>query len=416
MTARILVLEDDESLRLVITKALSRAGFEVRATASAQTAIDRVVKAEADLLIADVVLGQENFLDRIDEITRARPDFPVIVISAQTTAATAINAARRGARRYLPKPFDLDDLIEAARSAIAGGGPARPAPRRQEGYSGLIGRSSAMQPVFQAIGRLAANRLPVLLTGPEGSGRATAARALHKARGGQDLAEAGPARLDALGLRVFDQAADGFVLRRAERWSEAAQGCVLEFLETGRDIAVYVTAQPGVADRLDPVLFNRLAAAEMALPPLRTRDGDAHLLFDHAFARLGCRVELSREALDFVTRWSWPGEVLELERVASRLASAGQSGPISAAALQQVLMPDRAGGGAGLAAAVELAAQERFAEGAGVAGKQIQDIVDESLIRAALAHCGGVRRDAAALLGWNRNTLARRIDALELDL
>lgn len=416
MSARILVLEDDESLRLVITKALSRAGFEVRATASPATAIDRAIRGEADLLIADVLLGQENFLDRIDEITRARPDFPVIVISAQTTAATAINAARRGARRYLPKPFDLDDLVDAAGAALSGRQPAERAARPAESFAGLIGRSGAMQSVFQAIGRLASNRLPVLLTGPEGSGRATAARALHKARGVRDLVEAGPARLDAQGLGVFEQGADGFLLRRAHRWSEIAQACVLEFLESARGIPVYVTAGPDAANRLDPALFNRLAAAEIALPPLYTREGDARLIFEQALIRLESRLELGADAVAFIGRWSWPGEVLEVERAASRLVLSGQQGPVSAAALQQVLIPSGSREGDDIACAVEQAAARHFATEQADTGKHIQDIVDAALIRAALAHCGGVRRDAAAKLGWNRNTLARRIEALKLDL
>jgi two-component system nitrogen regulation response regulator GlnG len=109
MTERVIVLEDDESLRLVMTKALSRAGFQVRATASPETAITQLARREGDALVADVLLGNENFLDRLDEVARVRPDAPVIVISAQTTAATAIGANLRGAYEYLPKPFVIND-------------------------------------------------------------------------------------------------------------------------------------------------------------------------------------------------------------------------------------------------------------------------------------------------------------------
>ncbi|WP_158291636.1 response regulator [Marinicauda algicola] len=417
MSARILVLEDDESLRLVMTKALSRAGYEVRATASAQTAIDRVVRGEADLLVADVVLGQENFLDRIDEITRARPDFPVIVVSAQTTAATAINAARRGARRYLPKPFDLDDLVAAARSALSGAAEQAPgrAPARGS-FGGLVGRSGAMQAVFQAIGRLSGNRLPVLFTGPEGSGRATAARALHEARGGKALAEAGPQRLDRDGLAVFEGAADGVLLRRADRWSARAQESVLEYLEARPDAAVYATGTPDVSGVLERALYDRIAAALVELPPLRIREGDARLLFEAALQRLGANSALSREACAFIDRWPWPGEVLELERAAARLVSEGLGGTVRAQDIQAVLAWNAPPAADGLSGAVEQAASRWFTQGEGEAGRRVQDTVDAALIRAALAHCGGVRRDAAALIGWNRNTLARRIEALGLDV
>lgn len=412
MKARILVLEDDESLRLVITKALARAGHDVRATASAQSAIERMLKGEADLLVADVVLGQENFLDRIDEITRTRPDAPIIVISAQTTAATAIDAARGGARRYLPKPFDLDELTGAVGEILAGH--AAPAPRRKRddgGFAGLIGRSPAMQHVFQSIGSLTRTRVPVLITGPEGSGRATAARALNRARGESALLEAGPARLASEGLRLFDSEPRAVLLRRAERWSEPAQDAVLEYLEARPDALVYATGTPDAREHLAAPLFHRLAASEIAIPPLRERAGDARLIFENVLAARGAAGILDAETAALVERWPWPGEVLELERVAGQIALDARPTPDR---LRTLLAHNRVAG-PGLAAAVEQAAAERFAK-AEPAGPAVQDAVDAALIRAALAQSGGVRRDAATLLGWNRNTLARRIEALGLKL
>jgi len=178
MTRRVLVLEDDDSLRFVISKALSRAGFDVRATASPDTAMDRMIRREADALVADVLLGRENFLDRLDELARLRPDAPVVVMSAQTTAATALGATRRGAYEYLPKPFNLDELVEILDKALKPSGPRASA--REEDMGGLVGRAPAMQEAFQALARLARTSAPVLITGPEGSGRAAAGRWLHR--------------------------------------------------------------------------------------------------------------------------------------------------------------------------------------------------------------------------------------------
>lgn len=416
MSARILVLEDDESLRLVITKALARAGHEVRATASAQSAVERTARGEADLLIADVVLGQENFLDRIEEVTRARPDLPVIVISAQTTAATAIHAARGGARRYLPKPFDLDDLAAAVEEALAGEARPRRGPSAGHGgYAGLIGRSRAMQTVFQAIGRLSRNRLPVLLTGPDGSGRAAAARALHAARGGTHLLEGGPARLKESGLSFFEAGADGFLLRRAERWDEAARACVLEVLESGRDISVYATFDPGSGTELETLLHDRLARAQIAVPPLHERENDAVLLFEHTLEKLGSSRELGEPARELLSRWPFPGEVAELERAASAIATGVNRSEVKAEELRAALTRSQ-GAQANFSVLLERLAAQRFAHGGEGAGREIQNVADAALIRAAMACSGGVRRDAAALLGWNRNTLARRIEALGLDV
>jgi len=118
MAHRVLILEDDESLRLVIAKALSRAGFEVRATASVDAALERLSRREADVLLADVLLGRENFLDRLEEVKRVRPDAPIIVMSAQTTARTAIEAGKAGVYEYLPKPFDLNDMVAVVKRSL----------------------------------------------------------------------------------------------------------------------------------------------------------------------------------------------------------------------------------------------------------------------------------------------------------
>lgn len=415
MTARILVLEDDESLRLVVTKALSRAGFDVRATASPQSAIDRMIGGDADLLVADVVLGQENFLDRIDEITRVRPDAPIIIVSAQTTAATAIHAAKRGARRYLPKPFDLDELTRAVSACLAahpGRSGETSRPTKSGGYEGLLGRSRAMQTVFQALGRLSRVVCPVLLTGPEGSGRATAARALHTARGGRKLIELGPARLDREGPGAATGEADGLLLRRADMWSERAAQQVREWCEAQPATNVYVTGSPTVRNALPDALYFLIGAGLVELPPLRDREGDLDLIVDHVWSRLSPERSLSGEVRTALSRWAWPGEVRELEFVLTRLSLC----EMPSAEFLAGLLAQAGEHAEALEAAVIDAASRAFASGQAEPGRSVHDRVDAALIEAALSRTGGVRRDAATLLGWNRNTLARRIEALNLDV
>ena len=421
MSKRVLVLEDDESLRLVISRALTRAGFDVRATASPDTAVERMARREADLLVADVLLGEENFLDRLEEVGRVRPDAPVLVISAQTTAGTAIKAVAGGAYEYLPKPFDLDALVAAAGRALKTGPAPAAARDRLNPFGELVGRSPAMQEAFQTLGRLARASVPVLFSGPEGAGRASAARMLHRARrAGDPLIEAGPSALRRTDGGLVAQAeGGGLLLRRAERWSEPVQEMVLEWMETPSPDAplVYVTAGPDAREHLMPILWERLAVGHVRLPPVRERGEDGLAIFEHHFSRHARNaVRIGEDARRFILDYPWPGEAAEIERAAARLAVQGRRDALGADELREALRPD--GGpdpeaalfdAASRFAALKLADQETdVAESAGRA-------VDRALIETALAMCGGVRRDAAARLGLNRNTLSRRMAALGLD-
>lgn len=415
MNERILILEDDDSLRLVISKALSRAGFEVRSTATPQTAVDRMAAGEADALVADVLLGKENFLDRLEEVARLRPDAPVIVMSAQTTAATAIGAARQGAFEYLAKPFDLNDLVQILQRALKHA-PSEPRKDR-DGYGGLVGRSSAMQAAFRSLGRLAKRSEPVLIVGPEGAGRAAFARVLHAESGRPGaLIEAGPERL-ADSPRVLDEPAAAFLLRRAEGWDARTQGRVLERLEAETPGAprFIVTAGPEVRGTLPHALINRIAVGLLELPPVRQRGADKALLFRHYLSKAGRdRFTLSDEAAAFVNQEGWSGEVLEIRRTAERIAAQGVPGAVSAQDVAEAMAAPRA---ADPETALQDAAARYFASRAGAddLAASAQAALEAGLIRAALDAAGGVRQDAARRLGMNRNTFARRIAALGLE-
>jgi two-component system nitrogen regulation response regulator GlnG len=415
MSNRVLVLEDDDSLRLVISKALSRAGFEVRSTASPQTAVDRMTAGDADALVADVLLGRENFLERLDEIARVRPDAPVVVMSAQTTAATAIGAAKRGAFEYLAKPFDLNDLVDILERALKRP-PRRPRSER-EGFGGLVGRSAAMQAAFRSLGRLAKRRDPVLIVGPDGSGRGAFARVLHRESGRDSaLVEAGPERLhDQPGL--LDQDADAILLRRAEAWDARTIGRVLERLEseTPGGPRLIVTAHSDVRTTLPAVLIDRLAVGLLDIPPLRSRGEDRALLFRHFLAKAGeGRFSLSEDGAAMINTLGWTGEVLELKRTAERVAALGVPGEVGPGDIEAARAAPRS---ADPDTALQDAAARYFASAAPGDELAVRAMaaLDSGLIRAALEESGGVRQEAARRLGMNRNTFARRISALGLD-
>jgi two-component system nitrogen regulation response regulator GlnG len=418
MKRRVIVLEDDESLRLVITKALSRAGFEVRATASPDTAIERMARQEADALVADVLLGRENFLERLSEVTQVRPNAPVIVMSAQTTVATALGANKGGAYEYLPKPFDINDLTDLLTRALEGEGGRSTAKHAAAGER-LIGRSPAMQDAFRAMARLAQSKAPVLITGPDGTGRATAGRLIHLQGGvSGPLVEAGPQEFASQTADLWESAQGGsLLLRRAEDWTPTSQAFIREKLEqeNAPGPRLIVTAADTISDHLGPALLHLIGIGRVALPPLHQRGEDRALLFEAFLEAADPSFKLTAAGAAYVNAHAWPGEVLQLKRTAEHIAAQGARGPVGPESIAEALSgrgnrnPDDE---------LETAAIRYFAalndtQGDNLAARaQLQ--LERGLVRAALEASGGVRQVAARRLGMNRNTFARKIDQLGL--
>src|SRR3954469_6856186 len=176
----ILVADDDTAIRTVLNQALSRAGYEVRLTSNAATLWRWVSRGEGDLVITDVMMPDENAFDLLPRIKKLRPELPIIVMSAQNTFMTAIKASERGAYEYLPKPFDLKELVAVVGRALS-------RPRTAVSHAGpvenedipLVGRSHAMQEIYRALARLMPTDLTVMITGESGTGKELVARALH---------------------------------------------------------------------------------------------------------------------------------------------------------------------------------------------------------------------------------------------
>ena len=205
-TSTVLVADDDAGIRTVVGQALERAGYQVRVTGNAATLWRWISDGQGHVVITDVVMPDENGLDLIPRIRKIRPELRVIVMSAQNTLLTAVKATERGAFEYLPKPFDLNDLISVVRRALEA---PRQVPEQQRGQGEqpeeklpLIGRSPAMQEIYRTLARLMVTDLTVLINGESGTGKELVARALHdygKRRSGPFIAinmAAIPARTD----------------------------------------------------------------------------------------------------------------------------------------------------------------------------------------------------------------------------
>src|SRR5467141_3322193 len=179
MVSTILVADDDRAIRMVLNQALIRLGHDVRMTGNAATLWRWVADGEGDLVITDVIMPDENGLDLIPRIKKIRPELHIIVMSAQNTLLTAVKATERGAFEYLPKPFDLRELVSVVERALTAPSDLPPSEDDLEEQLPLIGRSPAMQEIYRTLARLMGTDLTVTIMGESGTGKELVARALH---------------------------------------------------------------------------------------------------------------------------------------------------------------------------------------------------------------------------------------------
>jgi two-component system nitrogen regulation response regulator GlnG len=447
MDGTILLADDDRTIRTVLTQALTRAGCKVHATSSLVTLLRWVDEGKGDLVITDVVMPDGNGLEALPQIAARRPGLPVIVISAQNTIVTAIQAAEAEAWDYLPKPFDLPDLLHRVARALASrrGTPAPAAAAAPAGPADdlpLVGRTAAMQALYRLVARVMNTDLAVLITGESGTGKSLIARAIHdfSDRRAQPLVVVQAADLhspDAAaallarvrgGSLLFDEVAD---------FDDATQARAVRLIDGfGAEAPrILATSQADLAQRIEAGrfrqdLFYRLSGVAIAVPPLRDRVEDIVLLAEHVLARaerdFGQRRRLSPEARERIRTHSWPGNVRQLENALRRLMATASGPEIARAEVEAVLGaqpdPDPQRGlaeGDRLSAAVARHLQRYFDLHGGQlpppgVHQRILREVEAPLIDIALDATGGNQARCADLLGINRNTLRKKITDLDI--
>ena len=470
MAARILVADDEDSLRWVLEKGLRGVGYDVTSVKDGEEAV-RVFEAQPfDLVFLDVRMPGLDGLTALERIRDLRPDVYVIVMTAHGSMDTAIKAMQRGAYDYLNKPFDLDEVLLLSERALAASRLTQEVARLRTGlaevreFSALIGRHPRMQDVYKTIGRIAGTDVTVLLRGESGTGKELVARAIHhySRRSGRPFVAVSCAAIPGtlLESEMFGHERGAFTDAKERRLGkfELAHGGTLYLDEIGdtpvdlqtkllralqertiervgghESIAIDVRVLAATNRDLEALmkegrfredLYYRLNVVTVNLPPLRERRRDIPLLVEHFLAKhveqLGER-GVAPEALDRLVGYDWPGNVRELENVVQRamvMATAGvilpehlPIGPVSAAASVAV--------DATLEEIIERKLMECVRGLRERSSANLYDLVvglvEKPLLRAVLRETSGNQVRAAQILGINRNTLRKKLTEHGID-
>lgn len=436
MKYEVLLADDDDSVRLVLSKALTRAGHTVKATDNAETLVKWAEAGQGDIVLTDVMMGGHEVFERLPDLATMRPDMPVIIISANNTVNTALKAGKHKVFEYVPKPFELEDVTQAVARAGLSVNPRKNKINSELSKLPMIGRSSAMQPVYRAVSRFASGDLPVLIKGEVGTGKDLVARLLHD----------GGHRKSRPFLRLNDFTQTSLTLQKVNggdiyidevsSLSAQQQEALLALMTEIEMIPAHSRprvlsatrkdlrrlAQEGVFR--DDLLF-RINVAEIRIPSLSERGRDTYELAPSFLSSISQNANrrFETEALDVFHRHNWAGNVRELENLVRRLALLYSDDVITADMVLQEFSRKLETGQAPedtetLETLLEEACSHLIRQEPDKNGETLYQSalawVEKPLIIEALRVTGGNRAKAAEKLGIHRNTLRTRLKSLEI--
>ena len=457
---KIWVADDDAAIRMVLEESLSSAGFLTSVFPDADSLLEQLKTDKPDLIITDVKMPGSHGYDLLKYINDNFDEIPVIIMTAFTDMQAAIDSYGGGAFEYMPKPFDLDEAIEVVNRALEG----KPTTKglKSKPSSEIIGKAASMQLVFRAIGKLSNTNATVLIQGESGTGKELIAKSLHKNSPRNDMPFVAlnmadiPKELVESELFGHEKGAfTGAVDRRIGRFEQANGGTLFldeigdmplecqtrllrvlsnkEFYRVGGDKPIKVDVRILAATHQDlhslvslakfrEDLFYRLNVIRIEVPKLKERNDDIKLLAT-AFLKmhsdaLGEELRvLSKEALEFLEKYDWPGNVRQLENICYWLTLMSPTQNIKVEDLPSEVKDYEAeeveassDWEQGLAAWLKGLSENKDSDLLDIVGPKL----DKILIQTALEKTNGRKNEAAVLLGWGRNTLSKKIKELGL--
>ena len=455
------IVDDDRSIRWVLEKALQKADIPCKTFSEAESVLQAIKKEQPALILSDIHMPGKSGLEMLSEIKKSYPKLPIIIMTAYSDLDSAVASFQGGAFEYLPKPFDIDKAIELVRRATEENEEEEQTPS-EETASEIIGKAPAMQEVFRAIGRLSQSKATVLLTGESGAGKEVVARALHKhspranapfvainmaaipkdlmetelfghekgaftgasaiRHGRFEQAEGGTLFLDEIGdmpaelqTRLLRVLSDGYYYRVGGHQSLKANVRIIA--ATHQNLEAMVRE-----NRFREDLYHRLNVIRLRLPPLRERPEDIPLLVNHFLQKsaenLGVEPKImSEEAMEFLKRFPFPGNVRQLENLCNWLVVMAPSQHIRVTDLPEEISRGEA---EKIHKNSEVSSEETLGGSweellKAEVMKQLSDTFESIVIGTALEYTHGRRVDAATRLGIGRNTITRKIAELKLE-
>ena len=456
------IVDDDSSIRWVLERALSQAGFVTYGFENADDVLTRIDSTSPDVVVSDIRMPGTDGLQLVAVLSERQPDLPVIVMTAHSDLDSAVGAYQSGAFEYLPKPFDIDEAVAMVRRAVLLRGEQH---RQAEPSSGsdteIIGEAPAMQEVFRAIGRLAQSNITVMIEGASGTGKELVAQALHRhsPRAANALVALNMAAIpsDLIESELFGHERGAFTGAREQRIGrfEQANGGTLfldeigdmpadaqtrllrvlaegEFFRVGGRTSVKVDVRIITATHRDlrtlvadgafrEDLYHRLNVIRVHVPTLAERRSDiprlaAHFLAKAAVELGGERKTLLPETLQHLQALAWPGNVRQLENTCNWLTVMAPGREVHLQDLPPELEAASADGEGDWQTLLANWGRDQLQQGETAILNRATPAFEATMIRVALAHTGGRKRDAAELLGWGRNTLTRKLSELRIDV
>lgn len=458
------VIDDDDSIRFVLQRALEKGNMKVESFNSANEIVDLLDRKRPDVIVTDIRMPGISGLDLLTAINEKAPEIPVIIMTAHTDLDSAVTSYKKGAFEYLPKPFDLNEAVSLVRRAIEHRSSrlTGDAPQLVETPE-IIGEAPAMQEVFRAIGRLSGSHLSVLINGESGTGKELVASALHNHSPRKDSPfiainiAAIPSELleselfghergaftgaQALRKGRFEQANGGTLfLDEIGDMSADLQTRLLRVLSDGQfyrvggheqitcDVRIIAATHQNLEERVNQGLFredlfHRLNVIRIHLPALRERREDIPALSKSFLARsaqeLGVETkQLSDEAEKYLLGLDWPGNVRQLQNTCRWITvmAPGQSVRIEDLPPELKDAQGSEDGGVNWLTNLRRTADQRLSQGEIDIYKDLNASFERALIESALNATGGRKQDAAKKLGWGRNTLTRKLKELGIDV
>ena len=465
MNNSVWVVDDDKSIRWVLERALSQAELNVQSFEQAEDLLRQLEHELPDAIISDIRMPGMDGLGLLSRIHEQYPDLPVIITTAHSDLESAVASYQKGAFEYLPKPFDIDEVVAVAGRALAqaqeraGVSTTPELPEATE----IIGEAPAMQEVFRAIGRLAHSSITVLINGEAGTGKELVARALHRHSPRSDapfiaLNMAAIPR-DLMESELFGHEKGAFTganTQRRGRFEQADGGTLFldeigdmpaetqtrllrvladgEFYRVGGHTPIQVDVRIIAAthQNLEQLvqqhsfredLFHRLNVIRIHIPCLSERREDIPKLMQHFFQQAGEELNVEPKVLlpetqAYLRQLEWPGNVRQLENTCRWITVMASGREVHLGDLPpelgQVTEVQTAAPVTSWQDALRVWAGERLASGEHHLLENALPEFEQVMIESALQQSHGRKRDAAVLLGWGRNTLTRKMKELDM--